>query len=199
MTTTVIGLFKETREADQAIEGLTKRGFDRSQISVMARKQDVAEMAEEPQKIAGDDDVTFGALAGATGGATLGIFAGMLIGLSAITLPGVGPVFSIGALATVLGSAALGTGLGAAAGGLLLGALARMGLPEKDAHVYAEGVKRGGILVAVEAENERAIEAETTMREANAADIDKLRATWEQEGWSGFEEAREPDKAYSKL
>ena len=46
------------------------------------------------------------------------------------------------------GAALAGAGIGAAAGGLL-GALTGMGIPEEEAHVYAEGVRRGGTLVTV--------------------------------------------------
>ena len=48
--------------------------------------------------------------------------------------------------------AASGAGIGAAAGGLL-GSLTGAGVSEEDAHVYAEGVRRGGTLVTVRAED----------------------------------------------
>src|SRR5215210_3852766 len=70
-----------------------------------------------------------------------------------------------------IAAALTGAGIGAVAGGLI-GGLTDLGVPEEEAHYYAEGVRRGGILVTVAAETDS--EAETAvnvMRRHGAVDI----------------------------
>jgi hypothetical protein len=54
-----------------------------------------------------------------------------------------------GPIATMLAGAAVS----AAAGGLI-GALVSKGVPEEDAHFFAEGLRRSGVLVIVNAKND---------------------------------------------
>ena len=100
-------------------------------------------------------------------------------------IPGIGPVFAAGSVATALGLTAGGAGVGAAVGGIL-GAMTGLSIAEEDADVYAEGVRRGEILVAVETPEERMDEVRGVMDAANAEDIHALRETWKREGWAGF-------------
>jgi len=61
-------------------------------------------------------------------------------------------------------------------GGLLAELLAR-GVPDEDANVYAEGVRRGGALVCVRADNDlEALEAAELMAEHGVLDIDACAA-----------------------
>ena len=85
-------------------------------------------------------------LLGAGIGAAVGGIGGLLAGLGLIAIPGIGPVVAAGWLAATAAGAAGGALVGAAAGGLV-GALTQAGVPENDAHVYAEGIRRGGTLV----------------------------------------------------
>jgi hypothetical protein len=64
-----------------------------------------------------------------------------------MTIPGVGPVAAAGWLVASAAGAAGGAAVGGAAGGLV-GTLKSAGVPERDANIYAEGVSRGGTLVA---------------------------------------------------
>ncbi len=68
-----------------------------------------------------------------------------------LAIPGIGPIVAAGPLAATLA----GAGVGAVAGGLI-GGLTRAGVPEDEANVYAEAVRRGGALVTVRAEDSRA-------------------------------------------
>jgi hypothetical protein len=79
-----------------------------------------------------------------------------------------------------------GAGIGATAGGLISG-LTRLGVPEDDANYYAEGVRRGGTLISVDASDERAERAVAIMKQHGAVEIDKRAAEWRDEGWSGFD------------
>jgi hypothetical protein len=89
------------------------------------------------------------ATAGAGVGAAFGGGAGLLAGFGLLAIPGLGPVVAAGWLA----SAATCAVAGAAAGGLI-GALVGTGIEERDAHVYAEIVRRGGTIVSVRADDE---------------------------------------------
>jgi hypothetical protein len=90
-----------------------------------------------------------GATAGASGGAIIGGALGLLMGLGALTIPGVGPVIAAGPIMSTLA----GAGAGAAAGGLA-GALIGMGMPEYEAKQYEEKMNGGNILISVHTEDE---------------------------------------------
>jgi uncharacterized membrane protein len=77
-------------------------------------------------------------------GAGLGSVAGLLAGIAALAVPGVGPILAAGPLATVLG----GMLAGGAVGGII-GALATVGVPEEYAREYAASIEQGSTLVSV--------------------------------------------------
>jgi hypothetical protein len=172
MTKSVVGLFESREPAERAICALHERGFARDQISVAMRDRgDQAELASE----VGALETAEAASSGAVGGGLLGGMAGLLIGVGALTVPGIGPVLAAGPLAGALGTTLAGVGIGAAAGGLV-GALAGLGVPEEHAEYYAEGVRRGGTLVTVQTDDVYSAEAGETMRAAGALDVETRRA-----------------------
>lgn len=69
----------------------------------------------------------------------------------AVAVPGLGTAAAAGWLASTLAGAASGAVIGGGVGGIL-GALKDAGVADDDAHVYAEGVKRGNTLVSVRVE-----------------------------------------------
>jgi hypothetical protein len=177
---TVTGLFKQFEEADRVIRALEESGFDRQMISVIARDSALADrLGLEPTVGEVASSAGVGAATGGLGGGLIGLLAG----LGALLIPGIGPVFAAGSIATALGLAAGGAGVGAAVGGIL-GAMTGLSIAEEDADVYAEGVRRGEILVAVETPEERVDEVHGIMDAANAEDIQALRETWKREGWT---------------
>jgi len=179
---TVVGLFDTTEHAEQAVRGLQTKGFARENIGVAVQSR------EQATAMGGNTTSTEeSAGAGALTGTAVGGLLGLLVGLGTITLPGIGPVATAGTLATTLGSTALGAGLGAATGGLI-GGLVGMGIPEEDAHVYAEGLKRGGTLVSISTTDERqANEAIDVLRQFNAVDVDKRRNEYRSAGWTNYQ------------
>src|SRR5512144_2075826 len=63
--------------------------------------------------------------------------------------------------------------------GVLTELLSR-GVPEKEAGIYAEGARRGGMLVFVRAEDDdEAVEAAQTMGEHGVVDIDACASSWQ--------------------
>lgn len=188
---TIVGLFANLEDADQALHRLNEAGFKKDQISVLARDTAIATDA--------GDEPTAGEVAGSAGkgamaGGVVGGVLGVLAGVGAVLIPGLGAAFVAGSLATTLGLAAGGAGVGAAVGGIL-GAMLELSISEEDAEIYAEAVKRGHILVAVQAAGEDVTLAERIMANANAEDVKNLREQWRAAGWQGYEPVENPDDA----
>lgn len=185
MAKTVIGLFDNRAEAESVVHSLLGEGFRRDDISVMSKKIEGRDdrQGETVAYVEEDGEEQIKDMAkGAGTGAAIGGLAGLLLSLTAVAIPGIGPVLAAGPLAAVIA----GAGIGATAGGLISG-LTRLGVPEEDANYYAEGVRRGGTLVSVEASDERAEAAVRIMKHHGAVEIDKRAAEWRNEGWSGFD------------
>lgn len=77
-------------------------------------------------------------------GAGIGGVAGLLVGMAALAVPGVGPFLAAGPLAGALG----GLLAGSAAGGII-GALSTIGVPEQHARTYAARIEQGHTFVSV--------------------------------------------------
>ena len=133
---------------------------------------------------AASSETATGAGTGASIGTIIGGGAGLLAGIGALAIPGVGPVIAAGWLVATL----TGAGAGAAAGGLL-GSLAGAGVSDDHAHVYAEGVRRGSTLVTVRADDARASEAESIMARYTPVDVTQRGADYRSTGsWQKFDE-----------
>jgi len=188
------GLFRNADDADRAVTALTSAGFSPNEINVMAR--DEAVRTRISGTAANAIDVGTGA---ARGGAVVGGLGGLLVGLGLLAIPGVGPILASGSIAAAIGSTVAGAGLGAATGGVL-GALVGLGIPEDHAEVYAEGVKRGGVLVAVDTDDEsRLTNAQSLLSSNGALDSQKSQQEWRQSGWKGFDPTVEPTQDYPRL
>jgi len=176
---TITALFDTYDHAASAVRAVRDAGIPSADISMIANN-----VAGE---LDADSHAEEGAAAGAGVGAVAGGGAGLLAGLGAVAIPGIGPVIAAGwLLATAVGALA-GAAVGGAAGGLL-GALANAGVPEEEAHVYAEGVRRGGTLVSVRADDTRADSVAAILSHAEGVDIDARKADYIAEGWRGFDE-----------
>jgi hypothetical protein len=85
---------------------------------------------------------------GAVKGAEIGLGLGVLAGLAALFIPGVGLVYGAGALASALGAAALTAGAGAVAGGVT-GYLKEQGVPGEAAQSYQSAIENGGAILNI--------------------------------------------------
>lgn len=183
MAKTVVGLFDRMLKAEDVIQQLSSAGIERNQISLVAA---------EPQGIhAGHEHEARGTLSGAGTGVAIGGITGLVFGLGALAIPGVGPIVAAGPITSALSSA----GIGAVAGGLL-GALTGMDVPEQDAAYYAEGVRRGGALVTVHADNnEVARRAEDILKRAGAEDVRERVEEFRSGNWPGFRGQNPPPES----
>lgn len=141
ITKNVVGVFDTEQEAILAIEDLQKQGYNSEDISVISKnRDDVDAITDETGTKAGE-----GAATGAVAGGTLGGIGGLLAGVSALAIPGVGPIVAMGPIGAALTGIVAGAGIGG-----LSGALIGMGIPEDEAKMYDESVRDGKILVLVE-------------------------------------------------
>lgn len=183
---TVTGLFDTYGDAEAAVANLEAAGISSNDISIVSNNGD--------GRYKDDNNAAEGAGTGAGIGAGVGGAGGLLAGLGLLAIPGVGPVVAAGWLAATAVGAVAGAVVGGATGGLI-GALTESGVSEADAHVYAEGVRRGGTLVTARVDETRQSEAEAILKRSNWVDPALRRRSYEEGGWKGFDPALDPYSA----
>ena len=138
--TAVFGIYSNVSQAERGVDALVVEGFSRGDVSVLfPDHQGTKEFAHEKHTKA-PEGTTTGVAAGGTIGGTLGLLAG----IGALAIPGLGPFIAAGPIMAALA----GVGVGGAVGGLV-GALVGMGIPEYEAKRYEGRVKDGGVLMSV--------------------------------------------------
>jgi hypothetical protein len=181
MTQTITGLFDHYDDARRAVQDLEAAGVAHRDISIVGHdKRDAAGNVAEP---AAEDAGT-----GAGIGAAVGGVGGLLAGLGLLAIPGIGPVVAAGWLAATAAGAAGGALVGAAAGGLV-GALTHAGVSEDDAHVYAEGVRRGGTLVTAKVDEPLVPTARNILSDDRTVNVSERRSAYQAQGWNRFDDS----------
>ena len=197
MAQAITRLFDNYEDAAAAVSRLEQAGIPHEDISLIANNTEGRHLTEGRRDPAraddlNDNDTAGGAAKGATTGGLLGGGAGLLAGLGMLAIPGLGPVVAVGWLASTAVGAAIGAAAGGAAGGLL-GALKDAGHTDEEAHVYAEGVRRGGALVSVKPDNDTDAErARQVLSGGAAVDATTRGADYRASGWQSFDPAAEP-------
>jgi len=154
----------ENREKAESIVGqLQGAGFATSDISVLfPNKSGTKDFAHEHNTKAPE-----GAVAGAGAGGVVGGTLGLLAGIGALAIPGLGPFIAAGPLLAALSGVAAGATVGGVAG-----ALVGMGIPEIEAKRYEGKIKGGNILISVHTESsDEQRRAEKIFKAAQANDI----------------------------
>lgn len=182
MRETIVALFDNVTDAQASVRELLDNGFTRENISLVSR-EGADQYGELLDPLPMDDTIE-----GVASGALLGGLTGLVVGLFALAIPGVGPVIAAGPIAAAL----TGAGVGAVTGGLV-GALVDLGYDEDTAGYYAEGVRRGGVLVTVNATNRHDL-AHSILNRFNPVNIDDRATDWREEGWNRFDPAGQPYK-----
>ncbi len=168
--TNVVGLFETRDQARRAVEALKATGLDSEDMSIMMRDRSLAEEVAEDTGADNSEAVGVGAL----GGGVLGGMAGLLVGLGAITIPGIGPFLAAGPIAAAL----TGMAVGATAGGVA-GALIHHGVSEEEAGFYSSAVERGGILITVKTAKNREDEVHRILKENGMKDTKYHQTQWD--------------------
>ena len=161
--TSVFGLYASAMAAEHAVDALVKSGFTNNAISVLLPDaQGTKDFAHEKNTKAPEGTTT-----GVTAGGAIGGTLGLLAGIGALAIPGVGPFI---AASPIMGALA-GLGVGGAVGGLV-GALVGMGIPEYEAKRYEGHLKEGGVLLSVHCDTGDQIDrAKNVLKNSGATDI----------------------------
>jgi len=161
--TAVFGIYTTRNGAEQAADALVSAGFSAGDISVLLPENlGTREMGTEKSTKAPE-----GATAGAGTGVVLGGALGLLAGIGALAIPGVGPLIAAGPIMATLA----GMGAGGTVGGLT-GALVGAGIPEFEAKRYEGRLQKGGILLSVHCDTSDEIKrAKEILKNTNAEDI----------------------------
>jgi len=159
----VFGIYKTAATAENAVDHLLSVGFSNSAISVLLPDDESTRaFAHEKHTKAPE-----GTAAGVTTGGVIGGTLGLLAGIGALAIPGVGPLIAAG---PIMGALA-GLGVGGAVGGIV-GALVGMGIPEYEAKRFEGAVKDGGTLLSVHCDTSEEISrAKVALKDTGAHDI----------------------------
>jgi hypothetical protein len=172
MAKTVIGLFDDISQARDVVQELVNGGIEPNNISLIVNNAENVPVTYDESAAVPNVGI----------GTVLGGIGGLLVGLSAFAIPGIGPVIGAGWLASTLG----GGLIGGTAGGLI-GALIDESVPNYRAGYYVEGVRRGGTLVAVKVPDHLVNLVENIMRVHRAVDIDERGAFYRESGYKGYD------------
>jgi hypothetical protein len=161
--TAVFGIYSSVSSADTATDTLIRSGFLPADISALlpenlgSRQIGTEKATKAPE----------GAAAGAGSGAVLGGALGLLAGIGALAIPGVGPLIAAGPIMAALA----GVGVGGAVGGFT-GALIGLGIPEYEAKRYEGRMQKGGVLLSVHCDTSDDVKrAKELMKITGAEDI----------------------------
>lgn len=182
---TITGLYDSYDDARDAVKALEEAGVPSDHISIISNKDGKEDIEGQ------GNNAAEGAGTGAGIGAVAGGAGGLLTGLGIMAIPGVGPVVAAGWLAATAVGAVAGAVAGGAVGGIV-GAMIESGVKEEDAHVYAEGVRRGGAVVAAKVEEDKVAASEAILRSTRSVDLTARRQAYTTEGWSRFDDAADP-------
>ncbi len=150
---TVIGLFRNRRDAECAFDAALARGFEAPNINLVMSDETrtrsfpadrTADTGLADKAAEGAADASGGGVLGGPVGGTVATIAPVVAAVAVATLlPGLGLV-----LAGPVAAAITAAGAVAVAGGLM-GAMANWGIPKERIEVFETGIRDGGILIGV--------------------------------------------------
>ena len=159
MSKSVFGIATTQGQAERIVQQLQAQGFASSEISVLmpdtggTRDLGHVKATKAPE--------------GATTGAATGGVLGLLAGIGALAIPGLGPFIAAGPIMAALSGAAVGATTGGVVGGLI-----GLGIPEIEAKRYDEKLKKGNYLIAVHTDESDDVDrAKHIFKNAGAEDI----------------------------
>jgi hypothetical protein len=160
---TALCIVQTQEHASRVVDALQDSGFSADDISVLLpNKSGTRDFAHEHNTKAPE-----GAIAGVGAGGVIGGTLGLLAGLGALTIPGIGLFIAAGPIFSALSGATAGAAFGG-----LTGALVGMDIPEIEARRYEGKVRGGNVLISVHTETAEALQrAVAVLRVTRAEDI----------------------------
>ncbi|WFU34380.1 hypothetical protein QA635_08165 [Bradyrhizobium brasilense] len=189
MPITICRLYDSYADARRVIVALEVAGLPSSETSMISNNSDAWYVATESTNIvplrkqdASSETARDGKFEGAAVGVAIGATAATAASLvTMLALPGIGAVVGMGWFAAILGSMAIGGVTGG-----LLGALTNAGINEEDAHVFAEGVRRGGTLIAARVPPAEVPRIDSIMNRS-AVRLQERCELYRRSGWQAFD------------
>ncbi|MBJ7448866.1 MAG: CsbD family protein [Parachlamydiales bacterium] len=144
MTKAIFCLANDTPQAESIIDDLKSKGISSNDISILfPDKGSKRDLVHEKETKAPE-----GYSVGVGSGGIIGGVLGLLAGIGALAIPGVGPFVAAGPIMAALSGSALGMAVGG-----LLGALVGLGIPEIVAKQYEGKINNGNILICVSSDS----------------------------------------------
>ena len=163
MSKAVICIAKTPEQAEIIVHRLSEAGVSTADISVLLPDRSGSRDFAHEHNTKAPEGVTIGVSAGGITGGVLGLLAG----IGALAIPGVGPFIAAGPIMAALSGAAVGATIGGIAG-----ALVGLGIPEYEAKQYEAKVKEGNILISVHTRGSDDIKRiKEIMKDTQAEDI----------------------------
>ena len=146
MSKSIVGIAKSSNQVELTLDDLQNNGLiSSSEISVLIPDSGGTPALGAVKATKSPEWATTVAVTGGAIGGTLGLLAG----IGALAIPGLGPFIAAGPIMAALSAVA-----GATAGGVV-GALVGLGIPEYEAKAYEDRIRKGGYLVAVHIEDSK--------------------------------------------
>ncbi|KAA0580840.1 YsnF/AvaK domain-containing protein [Azospirillum sp. Sh1] len=194
MTKTIIALYDHRSDAETASRDLQAAGFESSAIEILSH----GDLTGGGWSGGGTSETGTG-MGTTTGDASLGAASGTArtdLSTGYVASPNTVPPVGMGLGAgggMGTGAAAAGTTgytdttTGTGSGGMLT-RLAGWGVPNQDAQVYAEGVRRGGSLLKVRLDEDDVDRAMEVLERGNVVDVEERGSAYRESGWTGYDE-----------
>ncbi len=166
MSKSVFGIATAQGQAENIVDRLQAQGVASSEISVLLPDTSGTGDFGHVKSTKASEGVTAGATTGGVAGGALGLLAG----IGALAIPGVGPFIAAGPIMAALSGAAVGATAGGIVGGLI-----GLGIPEIEAKRYEEKLKKGNYLIAARVlDGDQGDRVEKIFKEAGAEDVSTI-------------------------
>lgn len=171
MAKAIVAITKTVGQAETIVNRLqSNAGIPASEVSILMPDTEGTHDFGHVKATKAPEGATTGAVAGGVTGGVIGLLAG----IGALAIPGLGPFIAAGPIMAALS----GIAAGATTGGLV-GALIGLGIPEYEAKVYEEKLRKGNYLIAVHT--------------ADGSHADRVKEIFKTEGAEDISSAHEAD------
>lgn len=172
MSKTVVSIFDQSIQAENAARQIKDGGLRTSDISIIAKetsenpestRKSTDEAAHGKQTAMGTRTINDNISDGVVTGGVLGGLAGLLIGAGSMVIPGLGIIAAAGPITGLLS--------GAVTGGIL-GGLVDLGIPENRGRQYETDIKAGKILFSMKTDDGKVDSVASILRNNGAISVD---------------------------